>query len=66
VVEAAAGNRESGKEIMALLLNRRAGDAPITKRVVEAAARNWGSGKEIVAILLNQRGGDAPTERVVA
>jgi tetratricopeptide (TPR) repeat protein len=53
VVEAAAGNRGSGKEIMALLLDQRGGDAPITKGVVEAAARNWGSGKEIIALLLS-------------
>jgi len=40
VVKAAAGNRESGKAIIALLLNRRGGDVLITKGVVKAAAGN--------------------------
>jgi hypothetical protein len=43
VVEAATGNWGYGKEIMALLLDRRGGDVPITKGVVEAAAGpDWG------------------------
>ena len=57
---------QSPKEIMALLLDRRGGDVPITKAVVQAAIRNWTSGKEIITALLNRIGGDVLiTEAVV-
>ncbi|OCL07799.1 hypothetical protein AOQ84DRAFT_389280 [Glonium stellatum] len=55
VVKAAAGNRRSGKEVMALLLNRRGADVRITEEVVKAAAGNWSSGKEVMALLLDQQ-----------
>jgi hypothetical protein len=40
VVKAAARNEENGKEVMALLLDRRGDQVPITENVVKAAARN--------------------------
>ena len=43
---------------MALLLDRRGGNVPITKGVLEAAAGNRKSGKEIMALLLDRRAGD--------
>jgi hypothetical protein len=56
VVKAAVGNRERGKEIMILLLDRRGGDILITKGVVKAVAGNRERGKEIMTLLLNRRG----------
>ncbi|KFY32484.1 hypothetical protein V493_00153, partial [Pseudogymnoascus sp. VKM F-4281 (FW-2241)] len=58
VVKAAAGNWRSGKEVMALLLDRRGDDVHITDDVVKAAAGNWSSGKEVMALLLDRRGDD--------
>jgi ankyrin repeat protein len=54
VLKAAAGNSESGKEVMALLLDRRGDQITITEDVVKAAAGNYESGKEVMA-LLDQR-----------
>ncbi|KFY17970.1 hypothetical protein V492_00220, partial [Pseudogymnoascus sp. VKM F-4246] len=58
VVKAAAGNMQSGKEVIALLLDRRGDNVHITDDVVKAAALNGGSGKEVMALLLDQRGDD--------
>ncbi|KAH6712614.1 hypothetical protein BKA61DRAFT_486264, partial [Leptodontidium sp. MPI-SDFR-AT-0119] len=41
VVEAATGNKRSGKEVMTLLLERRGDDIQITKKVVEATAAKF-------------------------
>ena len=38
---------------MALLLDRRGGDVPITKGVVQAAVGNLMGGKEVMALLLD-------------
>ncbi|KAK2468826.1 hypothetical protein H9L39_19588 [Fusarium oxysporum f. sp. albedinis] len=66
VVEAAASNRGKGKEIMALLLDRRGDQVTITEDVVKAAAGNWMSGKEVMALLLDRRGDQVTiTEDVV-
>ncbi|KAJ4176395.1 hypothetical protein NW755_014436, partial [Fusarium falciforme] len=56
VVKAAAENEESGKEILALLLDKRGTEIQITEEVVKAAAENEESGKEILALLLDKRG----------
>ncbi|KAF2179132.1 hypothetical protein K469DRAFT_521781, partial [Zopfia rhizophila CBS 207.26] len=64
VAEAAAGNWNSGKEVMALLPDQR-DEANITKEVVEAAAWNC-SGKEVMVLLLDQRSNEVRiTEEVV-
>ncbi|KAI8724319.1 NACHT domain-containing protein [Fusarium sp. LHS14.1] len=55
VVEEAAGNSGSGKEIVALLLDKRGAEIQITEGIVKAAAGNWRRGKEIVALLLDKR-----------
>jgi hypothetical protein len=56
VVIAAAWNEESGKEMMALLLDQRGDKVKIIDDVVKAAAGNYRSGKEVIALLLDQRG----------
>jgi hypothetical protein len=53
VVNAAAENRWSGKEMMSLLLEQRGDEIKITEEVVKAAAGNEQSGE----------GGDGPTSR---
>ncbi|KAF1966557.1 ankyrin [Bimuria novae-zelandiae CBS 107.79] len=58
MVVAAAGNEDSGKEVMALLLDKRGADVQITQEVVVAAAGNYSSGKEVMALLLDKRGDD--------
>jgi hypothetical protein len=45
MVKAAASNRRNGKEVMALLLDRRGDRIEVTEDVVKAAARNWRIGK---------------------
>ncbi|KAH6970504.1 hypothetical protein BKA56DRAFT_678495 [Ilyonectria sp. MPI-CAGE-AT-0026] len=66
VAHAAAGNYRNGKEVMALLLDRRGDDIPVTEEVVKTAAGNSGNGKEVMALLLDRRGDDIPvTEEVV-
>ncbi|OBS15059.1 hypothetical protein FPOA_14076 [Fusarium poae] len=66
VLERAAGNIESGKEILALLFDKRGDEIQITEGVVEAAAGNIISGKEILALLLDKRGDEIQiTESVV-
>ncbi len=54
VVKAAAGNYKSGKELMALLLDRQADDIIITADIVEIAAGNYVSGKEVIGLLLDR------------
>ncbi|KAK2061333.1 hypothetical protein LY76DRAFT_644041 [Colletotrichum caudatum] len=58
VIKAAAANEESGKDIMALLLDKRGDNIQITKEIVKAAAENWGNGQEIMALLLDKCGDD--------
>ena len=55
VVEAAAENLYSGKEIITLLLDKRSNKVHITSNVVEAATENWDSGKEVMVLLLDKR-----------
>nr|CDL70800.1 pseudo vic [Cryphonectria parasitica] len=55
VVQAAAGNWRSSREVMALLLDQRSDEVKITAEVVQAAAGNEGSGREVMALLLDQR-----------
>ena len=67
VVEAAAGNEGSGREVMTLLLDRRWGDVLITEEVVRAAAGHEKSGREVMTFLLDPRGADVLiTEGAVA
>ena len=63
VVEAAARNWNSGKEVMMLLLEKRGADVVITEEVVKAAAGNWRSGKEVMMLLLGKRGADVDHRR---
>lgn len=64
VVEAAAGNRGNGKEVMILLLNQRGDKLPITEEVVSIITRHFD--KEVVTLLLDRRGKEiAITEDVV-
>ena len=46
----------NGKEVMALLLDRRGDQIQITEDVVKAAASNGQNGKEVMALLLDRRG----------
>ena len=55
VVQEAAGNRNNGKEIVTLLLDRRGDDVKIIENVVQAAAGDKESGKEIITLLLDRR-----------
>jgi hypothetical protein len=50
---AAVGNWRNGKEVMALLLDRRRHDIAITEDVLKAAAGNRRNGKEGMALLLD-------------
>ena len=52
VVKAAAGNKESGKEVMMVLLEQQGVDVVITEEVVKAGAGNSGSGKKVMTLLL--------------
>lgn len=64
VVEAAAGNWKSGKEVMTLLLDRRGAGIHITVKVVAAIAR--GFDKDVMTLLFDRRGADIQiTEEVV-
>ncbi|KAI8650762.1 NACHT domain-containing protein [Fusarium keratoplasticum] len=66
VLKGAAKNEKSGKEILALLLDKRGDEIQITEGVVKAAAGNYQSGKEILALLLDKRGDEIQiTEGVV-
>ncbi|KZL63519.1 ankyrin repeat protein, partial [Colletotrichum tofieldiae] len=49
VMELVAENVEGGRNIMALLLDKRGHEIQITDDVVKAAAGNWRSGQEIMA-----------------
>jgi ankyrin repeat protein len=65
VIEAAAANPESGKEVMMLLLDRRGDEIKITDEVVKIAAENWSS-REVMALLLDRRGDEVKiTDEVV-
>ncbi|ORY70345.1 uncharacterized protein BCR38DRAFT_405961 [Pseudomassariella vexata] len=55
VIKAAAENKYSGKEVMALLLDRRGDQITITEEVIKAVAENEDSGKEVMALLLDRR-----------
>jgi hypothetical protein len=64
VVVQAAGS--FGKGLMALLLDLKKDNVPVTEAVVEAAAGNASSGKEVMALLLDQRGDEVKiTEEVI-
>lgn len=64
---AAAKNTINGKEVMALLLDRRGDQIAITEPIVAAAAENTTNGKEVMALLLDRRGDQiAITEPIVA
>jgi hypothetical protein len=66
VLKAAAGNAQSGKEVMAILLKQRGNEVQITEEVVKAAAGNAQSGKGVMELLLRQRGDEVKiTEEVV-
>jgi hypothetical protein len=66
IIEAAAGNKENGREIMSLLLRDRGEEFMVTEGVIEAAARNEGNGQDIMTLLLRERGKEfVVTERVV-
>ncbi|KAK4118030.1 ankyrin [Parathielavia appendiculata] len=66
VVKAAAGNWRNGKEVMALLLEKRGDEVKITEEVVKAAAGNRRNGKEVMTLLLEERGDEVGiTEEVV-
>ncbi|KAH7111571.1 ankyrin repeat-containing domain protein [Dactylonectria macrodidyma] len=54
VVRAAAGNEDSGEEVMALLLEKRGDEVKITADVVNAAVGNWQSGKGVITLLLEK------------
>ncbi|KAJ9157975.1 hypothetical protein NKR23_g422 [Pleurostoma richardsiae] len=53
--KAAAGNSWNGKEVTALLLDRRGDQITITEELIKAAANNEGNGKEVMALLHQQR-----------
>jgi proteasome lid subunit RPN8/RPN11 len=64
VVEAAAGDWQNGKEIIALLLDHPGNEITITEEIVKAAARNLKV--EVMALLLDRRGNEITiTEEVV-
>jgi hypothetical protein len=64
VVEAAARNLVSGKDMMTLLLNQRGDDVKVTEEVVKEAVRS--GGKDVMMLLLDQRGDEVKiTEEVV-
>jgi len=54
-LKAAAGNFGRGKEVMAVLLDKRGDQVQITEDVVKAAAGNERRGKEVMALLLDKR-----------
>jgi hypothetical protein len=56
VVKAAAGNWDSGEEVMTLLLEQRGGDMVITEEIVMTIASRFG--EEAMTLLLEQHGGD--------
>ena len=66
MVKELAGNEESGKEMIALLLDQQGADVQITKEMVIAAASCRRSGEEMMRHLLDRRGADVQiTEEVV-
>ncbi|KAF2184492.1 hypothetical protein K469DRAFT_186225 [Zopfia rhizophila CBS 207.26] len=56
-LQAAAENRDRGKELVTLLLEHRGDRFKITEELVRAAALNDECGREIMALLLEQRAG---------
>ncbi|KAF4455375.1 Vegetative incompatibility protein HET-E-1 [Fusarium austroafricanum] len=67
VTQAAAGNSGNGKDVMALLLDRRGDEITITEEVVKTAAGNYRNGKKVMALLLDRRGDEISiTEKVVS
>lgn len=55
VISAAAGNEESGYDLMKLLLSQPENHAEINEEVLKSAANNGQHGKKIIELLLNQR-----------
>jgi ankyrin repeat protein len=66
VVKIAAGNKQSGEEILSLLLDRRQEEVRVTEEVVKAAAENEISGREILSLLLDGRAQVLMTEGLTA
>ncbi|CAJ2508306.1 Uu.00g094920.m01.CDS01 [Anthostomella pinea] len=56
-------NYWNGKEVMALLLDQRGKDVPITEAVISTIAQSFN--KEVMALLLDRRGKDVPITEVV-
>ncbi|KAK1973173.1 hypothetical protein LZ30DRAFT_744267, partial [Colletotrichum cereale] len=66
IVIAAAANWYSGREVMALLLDKRGTEIRITEEIVIAAAANGDSGRAVMALLLDKRGAEFQiTQRVI-
>ncbi|KAH7163709.1 Pfs, NACHT, and ankyrin domain protein [Fusarium sp. MPI-SDFR-AT-0072] len=66
VTQIAASSSNNGKEVIALLLDRRGDEVAITEKVVKSAAANYSHGKEVIELLLDRRGDQiAITEEVV-
>lgn len=55
VVQAAAENEESGRQVMELLLKKKGNQVHITADVVKAAVGNEKSGREVIELLLEKR-----------
>jgi Ankyrin repeats (3 copies) len=65
VVKAAAGNKEIGEAVMALLLDKRGDEIKITEAVVVAAAENEDSGEAVMVLLLDKRGDEIKITKAV-
>ena len=61
IVEAAAGNKSFGKEMMQTLFDVLGDGVSITERVLERAAQNSQSGEGVLKMLLERRGNSADT-----
>ena len=53
MVKVAAGNYRGGKDVIALLLDRRGDEVKITDQVVQAVAGNSKSGIKVMELLFN-------------
>jgi hypothetical protein len=57
VVNIAAGNEQSGEEILSLPLDRQQEEVRVTEEVFKATVENEVSGREILSLLLDGRAG---------
>jgi hypothetical protein len=64
VIEAAAGNWSSGKELMALLLDHRSDEVKITEKVVEATIKADDIEMDYLQLLLKRREVDVPMDNL--